>query len=67
MKRGKHIKIIIGADGSCAIDALNFVGPSCRQATQEVAAALGVQTGHFDKPEVRLRECRGETEQERAR
>ena len=67
MPRGKHIKITIGVDGSCAIDALNFVGPSCRQATQEVADALGVQIGHFDKPEVRLRERSRETEQERAR
>lgn len=67
MPRGKHIKIIIGVDGSCAIDAMNFVGPSCRQATQEVADALGVQTGHFDKPEARLRERNSDAEQERAR
>jgi hypothetical protein len=67
MPRGKHLKIIIGVDGCCAIDALNFVGPSCRQATQEVSEALGIRTGHNDKPEARLRERCSDAEQERAR
>ena len=40
MPRGGHVKLIIGVDGTCQIDALNFTGPACRAATQEIANAL---------------------------
>ncbi len=57
MPTGKHIKIIIAADGTCRIDALNFVGPACQAATQELAALLGGAITHQHlKPEARLRE-----------
>ena len=57
MPRGKHIRIVIAADGSCSVDAMNFVGPSCQAATSEIAAALGGQVvSDRLKPEARLRE-----------
>ena len=68
MPTGKHIKIIIAADGTCAIDAINFTGPSCQAATGEIAAALGGQIDHqHAKPEARLRERCGQSEREQAR
>ena len=56
MPRDRQIKIIIAADGTCTVDALNFTGPSCRQATGEITAVLGGEIGHQrDKPEARSR------------
>ncbi len=68
MPHGKHIKIIIGVDGECAIDAINFTGTACQVATLEMASALGGQIEHQrEKPEARTRGwCReGESEQTR--
>lgn len=41
MIQGKCVKIIIRADGSCSIDAVNFTDATCTQATQQILAALG--------------------------
>ena len=68
MPRGKHIKIIIAPDGTCSVDAINFIGPACQAATLEITGALGGQIDHqHDEPEARARgRCR-EQEQEEAR
>ena len=68
MSRNQHIKIIIAPDGTCAVDAINFIGPACKTATLEIAAALHGQIDHQrDKPEARSRTRSGEQcrEQER--
>ena len=68
MPRGKHIKITIASDGTCSVDAINFIGPSCQAATMEITAALGGQIDHQHlKPEARLRERCGQGEREAAR
>jgi hypothetical protein len=55
MNQGKHIKLIIGVDGTCSIDAVNFTGPSCQDATGEIARALGGQiVEEHAKPEARI-------------
>ena len=68
MPRGKHIQILIGVDGSCRIDALNFIGPACQAATAEIAAVLGGQVDRqHDKPEARTAQRRDHQEPEQAR
>ena len=68
MPRGKHMKLIIGVDGTCQVDAINFSRPSCKVATEEIAAALGGRIDHqHDKPEARIREQCGGREREGAR
>ena len=66
--RGTHIKVTIAADGTCSVDALNFVGPACQVATAEIVAALGgaVQAEQL-KPEARLRDSQRQSEREAAR
>lgn len=60
MSREKHVRIIVAADGTCTVDAINFIGPSCQVATGEITAALGGQIDHQrDKPEVHIRERAG--------
>jgi hypothetical protein len=57
MPRGKHIKIHIGIDGQCSINAINFTGPACQSATMEIANALGMRIiTDRQKPEIRMRE-----------
>ncbi len=68
MPRGKHVKLIIGVDGECSVDAVNFIGPACQIATGEILAALGGQViNQRDKPEARFRERTSEGERERTR
>ena len=68
MPRGKHVKLIIGVDGSCSIDAVNFTDASCKTATQEITAVLGGQVDRqHDKPEARIRQRCGQGEREQAR
>ncbi len=68
MPTGKHLKIVIAADGTCTIDALNFVGPACQAATQEIMAVLGGQVDQSRlKPEARLREPDRQHDREAAR
>ena len=68
MPRGKHVKLIIGIDGRCRIDAMHFADASCQSATQEIAAALGGRVAHQHlKPEARVGLRTGHGERERAR
>ena len=68
MPHGKYVKIVIAADGQCAIDATNFTGPACQAATLEIASALGGRIEHQrEKPEARLRERSAASEREGAR
>ena len=68
MGPSKQIRIIIGVDGKCSVDAINFTGPACQIATTEITSALGGQIDHqHDKPEARRCERSGEGERERAR
>ena len=68
MRNARHIKLIIGVDGQCSIDALNFTDSSCQKATQEIATALGGQIDHHhDKPEARLRNRSPHSDMERSR
>ncbi len=68
MPAGKQIKVIIAADGTCAIDALNFVGSTCQLATQELARLLGGAVTHQElKPEAWLREPAGQRQAEQTR
>ena len=67
MSRGKHVKLIIAPDGTCAVDAINFTGPACKVATMEIANALGFQIGQHDKPEARQRQLSGGREREHSR
>jgi hypothetical protein len=68
MNQGRHIKLIIGVDGSCSIDAVNFTGPSCQAATREIARALGGRVlQEHAKPEARARLRAAQSERERAR
>lgn len=65
MPRGKHIKVIIALDGGCSVDAVNFTGPTCQTATQEITAVLGGQiTREQLKPEARVRERIGQAGRE---
>jgi hypothetical protein len=49
MKR--TIEILISPDGAVSIDALNFKGADCEQATKFLETALGVMAGKRHKPE----------------
>ena len=66
--RDKHITLIIAADGSCMIDAVNFADASCRQATQQIVQALGARVvAERHKPEGRLRASSTSQQVERGR
>ena len=68
MPHGKRVKIVIGVDGTCSVDAINFTGTACQAATLEIASALGGQIEQQrQKPEARLRERCGHQEREEAR
>ena len=68
MRRNKHLRILIAPDGSCSVDAINFTGPACQNATLEITAALGGQIDHqHAKPEARIRQRCGQGEREQAR
>ncbi|MBU0609162.1 MAG: DUF2997 domain-containing protein [Armatimonadetes bacterium] len=43
MPLGKHLKLLIHADGTCSVDAVNFADATCTRATQEIMQALGGQ------------------------
>jgi hypothetical protein len=68
MPRNKHVRITIGVDGSCRIDAVRFTDASCQFATQEITNALGgaVVREHI-KPEARVAQRCGRIDKERAR
>jgi hypothetical protein len=68
MSRGKHIRIIIGTDGSCRIDAVLFTDASCQTFTKEIASALGggIVQEHA-KPEARVAQRNGQADRQAAR
>ena len=56
MRRDKHVRMIVRPDGTCAVDAINFVDAGCRQVTRQITEALAGRTIHeHDKPEARNR------------
>jgi len=68
MPRGKHLRIVISVDGACAVDAINFTGPTCQVATMEIAAVLGNRIDHqHDKPEARMRDRTPQAQPEQSR
>ncbi len=68
MARTKQVKVTIAPDGTCTVDTINFIGPSCQLATGEITAALGGQIDHQHvKPEARIRERGTRSEREQAR
>ena len=40
MIQGRYVKMIIHADGTCSIDAVNFTDATCTQATRQILQAL---------------------------
>ncbi len=36
----KHVKMIIRPDGTCTVDAVNFMDATCTHATQQIMSAL---------------------------
>ena len=68
MHHGKHVKVVIGVDGSCQVDAVQFTDASCVSVTREITAALGGGIIREEsKPEARTRWCCGRTDKERTR
>ena len=68
MRRDKHIRLIIRADGTCTVDAMNFTDATCMQATQEITRALAGKTiDERLKPEARMHVQCGKREAEGAR
>ena len=63
MARGKHVKLLIHTDGSCSVDAVDFIDASCLSVTNEITSALaGRVLNEQHKPEARIRQQRGQTE-----
>lgn len=68
MSRGKHIKITIGVDGSCQVDAVQFTDASCLSVTKEITAALGGGiTNEEVKPEARVPQRIGQADRQASR
>jgi len=68
MIREKHVRMIIRADGSCSVDAVNFTDAGCLKATEQITQALaGVTVGEHHKPEARLPMQREQGRQEAMR
>ena len=68
MRRDKHIRMIIRADGTCTVDAMNFTDATCMRATQEITKVLAGKTiDERVKPEARAHVQRGQREAEGAR
>ena len=68
MRRDKHIRLIIRADGTCTVDAMNFTDATCMRATQEITKTLAGKTiDERVKPEARMHVQSGEREAEGTR
>ncbi len=68
MRRDIHIRLIIRADGTCTVDAMNFTDATCMRATQEITRALAGETiDERVKPEARMHVQRCQREAEGAR
>ena len=54
MIHGKCVKMIIHANGTCSIDAINFTDATCAHATRQILQALNGQVAEEHlKPEAR--------------
>ena len=60
----KQIEILVAPTGEVKIDAKNFNGASCTQATKPFVEALGVQTANKLKPEFYVEQTTHNYEQE---
>jgi hypothetical protein len=68
MPHGKHVKVVIGVDGSCQVDAVQFTDASCLSVTKEITAALGGGIMREEsKPEARICRCCGQPDKARIR
>ena len=68
MRRDKHIRMIIRANGTCTVDAMNFTDATCMRATQEITKVLAGKTiDERYKPEARTHVQRGQREAEGTR
>ena len=68
MPHGKHVKVVIGVDGSCQVDAVQFTDASCLSVTKEITAALGGGIIREEsKPEARIHQHCGQADKERTR
>ena len=68
MRHDKHVRMIIRADGTCTVDAMNFTDATCMRATQEITRALAGKTiDERVKPEARANVQHGQREAEGAR
>ncbi len=68
MRREKHVRMIIRADGTCTVDAMNFTDAMCMRATQEITKVLAGKTIDEQlKPEARANVQRGQREAEGTR
>ena len=68
MAGARHLRITIGTDGSCRIDAVLFTDASCRTFTKEISNALGggIVQEHA-KPEARVAQRNGQADRQAAR
>ena len=67
MRREKHVRMIIRADGTCTVDAMNFTDATCMRATQEITRALAGKTiDERLKPEARAHVQTGQRGQREA-
>ena len=68
MIQGRYVKMVIHADGTCSLDAINFTDASCTLATQQLIEALaGQTTNQREKPEARQLPNQGHQEREASR
>ena len=44
MRCEKHVRMIIRPDGTCTVDAMNFTDATCKNATDQITAALAGRT-----------------------
>lgn len=49
-----EVRVVIGPDGSITVEAVNFTGPSCEEATRAIEQALGKVTERKRKAEYYL-------------
>jgi len=68
MPRDKCVRVIIGVDGKCSVDAVRFTDSSCLKATKEILDAIGGQVEReITKPQARVREGYSNRQREVAR
>ena len=68
MRCEKHVRMIIRPDGTCTVDAVNFTDATCKNATDQITAALAGRTiSEHDKGHARIRPLAVGERQEAAR